>query len=90
MIFDLVGSVGTILVLLVGFVVRPSRADCPLRWHLEGVKPSGSYLCRPNGGPSDADEASPPGWLRGRVYCTGGTVPVTRDGRAIGCMRVSV
>ncbi len=72
----------------------PSRARCPAGWSVSNLKPDGGYSCDaplPRGC-GEPDAASPPcprpPSKAGRIYCTGGAVPVTDyDGRAVGCQR---
>ncbi len=72
---------------------RPSSATCPRGWSLhEGVRRDGSYACwgplEPKGcgepvGP-DIPCRRPP-ITRGRIHCTGGSVPIVVDERTVGC-----
>ena len=88
-------SLATMLVLALCAIVQPSKAVCPTSWHVSTVLPSGVFgcardparnLCDSKGG---CDDASVELDVRGRIYCTGGAVPVQRgDGRTVGCMRV--
>jgi len=73
---ELFALLATVAILLVGTVTRPTRAHCPVGWHLsEGIstrralRPIGSFACqRPLVGlENDAPER--PGTLRGRLYC---------------------
>jgi hypothetical protein len=70
------------------------RARCPQGWRHEGIRPSGDYRCKPSlvGGERDPaggiDTAvQPAGEIGGRIYCTGGSVPVVIDYRTVGCTR---
>ncbi len=88
MMFEVVCAFLTAVVLIVGIALHPTRVRCPTGWFAEGVRPSGSFQCSrpPPGGENDA--TTPPGRIGGRVWCTGGTVPVLADdGRTVGCMR---
>lgn len=83
----LIGFVSTtVFVLIVSLV--PSRATCP-RGMVQsmGVTPSGRYVCRfpPVGLENDAP--SPPGEVRGMIWCTNGTRPIVVDHKTVGCMR---
>ena len=84
----------TVLVIAALSLTRPTRARCPAGWLHEGVRPSGAFACKPAlvGGERDPaggiDTAyQPPGELGGRVYCTGGAVPIVVDYRTVGCTR---
>lgn len=78
----------SLLLLLVGAVVRPSHAHCPQSWWLhKGVRASGEYSCAPlpPDGVGDRDLKPQNIDLDSRVYCTGGSVAITNDGRTVGC-----
>lgn len=64
-------------------VYRPVRAACPPAWHHDGVRRSGAFECTR----SPVGDTWPPGRLEGRIYCTGGTVPVVVTERVVGCQR---
>jgi len=85
----------SLLVFFVAAVTRPRTARCPRGWWLdEGVRPDGTYECSPlpppkwrrspRGGWED-ESADDDGAIGGRVYCTGGSVPVDVDGIAVSC-----
>ena len=69
-----------------------SRASCPPGWSVNGIRPSGEYEClgelRPPGC-GEPDATSPPcmrpASSRGRLYCTGGTIPIVVDHKTVGC-----
>ena len=76
MIETVLAALATLAISLVGTVTRPTRAWCPVGWHLsEGIRthatrhPIGAFACqRPLVGlENDAPER--PGTLRGRLYC---------------------
>ena len=77
-------------------VVRPSHFTCPADFHDDGVFHTGHFTCtRKPVGSMDYDgtfgkpERSivPPGVIRGRIYCTSGSMPVVVSDRAVGCHR---
>lgn len=85
----------SMLVLALCAIVRPSKLSCPLSWHVSTVLPSGEFGCarNPASGVCDAkagcDDNTPDPEVRGRIYCSGGSVPIQRgDGQTVGCMRV--
>lgn len=95
MIGLILSAIVTIVVLSLGPVLQPSSARCPGAWWLaEGVKPDGRFACY---GPSPraCGEASGPyehvacpevPVIHGRIYCTGGSVPIQGgDGQTVGC-----
>lgn len=78
-----------------GWAVRPRVGRCPTGWYANGVRPWGSYECRPAlGDPAhdlqdardrvfiDDDRA-----IRDRIYCTGGSHPIVVDDVTVGCQR---
>jgi hypothetical protein len=85
----------SMLVLALCAIVQPSKAVCPTAWHVSTVLPSGEFgcartpaveLCASKRG---CDDDTPDPEVRGRIFCTGGAVPIQRgDGRTVGCMRV--
>lgn len=102
MIADLLLPLVTIVMLLVGTVTRPTRARCPQGFHMvDGVRTAdgplghrGSFRCArpPIGGDDDvltgkSTAIEPPGELRGRIYCTGGTMPIVVESTTVGCQR---
>lgn len=85
------------LVLVAGRVIRPTHAQCPVFWHNNGIRPSGTFGCtrNPVGDPEwdgtyqrQPDRSVvPPGEIDGQIYCTGGTHPIVVDDRTVGCQR---
>lgn len=78
--------------LLYATLVHPTRARCPARWRNEGIRRDGRFECkRPLvGGEDDRPgvpdtSVQPPGELLGRIYCTGGRVPVVLNYRTVAC-----
>jgi|ERR1051325_2241449 hypothetical protein len=71
----------------------PNRARCPREFYANGVRPDGSFECRPVlGSPEhDLDDARarrdlPDGCaIPGRIHCTGTSRPIVVDGRAVAC-----
>lgn len=94
MLDEILLAVLSAIVLLAASVVRPHRASCPQGFHNDGVRlETGRFDCRrPPGLPDwtgtgvDRGEV-PPGTLSGRIYCTGGTMPVVVSSRVVGCQR---
>lgn len=93
MLWHVLAAVASIAIWMVGFTLGPSRASCPPRWNLhEGVRRDGSFACY---GPLEPGCGEPVGpskpcphvpIVRGRIYCTGGQVPIIDDGwRVVGC-----
>jgi hypothetical protein len=87
----------TIVLLCWSLVVRPSGAQCPPRWYVNGVRPSGEYECRPApGGDPDSDgtfgrpDITPfdPSVIVGRVRCRHGQAPIVIDERTVACATV--
>lgn len=85
-------ALASVVCLCAAMVAQPQRARCPPRWRNDGVRRDGSFEClRPLVGgvddqPGTEDNAvQPPGELLGRIYCTGGSVPVVVDARTVGC-----
>jgi len=96
MVIDVIGSLVSVLTLCIALVLHPVRASCPLGWHHDGVRRTGNFACtrNPVGDPEwdgtygrPDRSVVPPGELRGRIYCTGGAVPIVVDDRTVGCMR---
>lgn len=88
----------SVLILTVAAIYRPETAQCPPRWHNDGVRRSGAFTCvRMPVGDLDFDgtwgrpERSivPPGLLHGAIYCTGGALPIVIDDRTVGCQRTA-
>jgi hypothetical protein len=93
-------AVLSLVTILAAAITRPTRAQCPQGWYLAtGVRtsdtyaPRGSFACqRPPGGPDWTGTGPdlgtrPPGELRGRIYCTGGSSPIVVNERTVGCQR---
>lgn len=79
-------------------IARPTRFVCPRGWHDDGARRDGRLTCtRTPVGPMDWDgtyydgvqreerSVVPPGVIAGRVYCTGGAMPVVVDERVVSC-----
>jgi len=93
---DIVFVFISVLVLGVTSITKPSTARCPKGWSLStGIRRSGDFSCwpAPVGGNDDVltgrqTAIQPPGELRGKIYCTGGTEPIVGyDGVSVGCQR---
>jgi hypothetical protein len=93
---DLFYEFVSLVILLLAFTLRPTHAHCPPRWHNNGIRPSGAFMCtrNPVGDPNwywglhRPDRSTvPPGVLRGHIYCSGGTRPIVVDDRTVGCQR---
>lgn len=89
-------ALATVLVLCLAMATQPRRASCPVGWYVNGIRPTGSFECRPIpiGNPDyDGTWGKPdrsierPGAILGRLYCTGGTHPIVRNERTVGCQR---
>jgi len=78
-------------------VSRPTTGACAKGWWLpNGIRENGVYACErvPVGGEHrdergilHDDSIQQPGKLAGRIYCTGGSVPIITSERAVGCQR---
>lgn len=75
----------SVFLLLFSAVFKPTDAQCPRGWFVEGIRPSGYFYCKPSptggaysGGFEQLDDGSiqPPGYLHGRLYCPHGTQPI--------------
>jgi hypothetical protein len=89
-IADLLAGLALCLVAIVLAAILPARAACPPGWALgEGIRPNGEYACHAplprDCGEDGQPPCAPPARRPGRVYCTGGHVPVTVDGRTVAC-----
>lgn len=92
---DVVHMLLGLVVLLAFAFARPERATCPAGYYVEGIRPSGSTLCRRSetGGPDCAGAAACPDIEIDRhpiplqIYCTGGSTPIVVDARTVGCTR---
>ncbi len=73
------------IVLTVGAFRTPDHARCPRGWWLaEGIRRSGSFVCRPPviGGDDDVltglqTSIQPPEAIAGQIYCSPPKVPIT-------------
>jgi hypothetical protein len=88
----------TIVLLCWAFVSRPQGAQCPPHWYVDGVRPSGSFRCRPvpagnpdNDGTWGHRDTTPfdDRSISGQLYCSAGLVPLVLDERTVGCRRVA-
>ena len=95
-VIETLAALFSVVVLCWSMATHPTQRRCPDGWWLpEGVRRSGAFVCRPSpiGGDDDvltgkSTGVQPPGAIRGRVYCTGGSVPIVRyDGLTVGCSR---
>ena len=85
----------SLLVLLASSFTRPQHATCPPNWATYAIHRDGLFTC---GHPYSCQDhfSLHGGWtseceglseLAGRIYCTGGSRPVTNDGVTVGCQR---
>lgn len=86
----------TIALICWAVATRPSGAQCPPRWYVDGVRPDGSYQCRPVPLHPETDAT----WqhpditpfddrvIGGQIYCGAGTVPLVIDERTVACRAV--
>lgn len=92
---DFITGLISFLIISVAILVSPHRASCPPHWHVEGVRPSGSYECRPNPVQTIPDHQTnhgawidtstqPDGHLFGIVYCE--TQPIVISDQVVGCL----
>lgn len=71
----------TLVVLAVCAITRTQRISCPAGFYVNGVRETGASECI-----RDSETPSSTGF-RVRIYCTGGSIPIVRDGRTIGCQQ---
>jgi hypothetical protein len=83
-----------VIVVAAAIVPRcPTHARCPSDHYANGVRPDGSFECRPVlGTPEhDLDDARarrdlPDGCaIPGKIHCSGGSRPIVVDGRTVAC-----
>lgn len=94
---DALSCLASIVILLSTFVTRPVAARCPGGWYINsGIRRDGSFTCAPKlSGDPLYDGAGgyperglePPGILAGKIYCTGGSVPIVVSSTVVGCSR---
>lgn len=79
----------SVLVLAVAMLLQPARAACPHGWVQAGVDRAGAFSCVHElvGRDWDPKAYRPAGTVYGRIYCSGGTVPLQVDERTVGCGR---
>lgn len=85
----------SILILVTGYVTRPTHESCPPGWWLStGVRRNGDFVCRivPIGdtyrdkrGILRDPSIQPPGELTGHVYCEPNAIPTIVDTRGVAC-----
>jgi len=96
-------SIITTLVLLFSTIVRPTKASCPddKHWYIQlrGDRAPGAFECReavppskhePRGHEPEERVIGYTGVVGGRIYCTGGRIPIKdpNDGITIGCQAI--
>jgi hypothetical protein len=95
MLGELFAAIAAVVLLLAGVVLQPSSSSgrCPAGWSLgEGVRRTGEFACY-SPPPHDCGEPRGPNErpcptpvkARGRIHCTGGSVPIVVDERTVGC-----
>ncbi len=91
---DLLCAVASLFVFVVALATHPTRAQCPLGFHNNGVRPSGAFVCVRNPIGDDHrnargilvdDSTAPSGVIYGSIYCRD-AVPVVDDDRSVRCM----
>lgn len=66
---------------------RPDHAQCPARWFVNGIRPSGVFECLRDRAPN-AGERAPSGGhdsISGRITCGPSFMPTVRDERSVAC-----
>lgn len=81
---DLLAAIAGIALMLVAMCTGAQRIEHRAGW-INGVQADGWYELRRQ--PHNADDETPPGALRSRIWCTGGARPIAIDYRTVGCMR---
>jgi hypothetical protein len=85
-----------LIVLAIGALKRPTRAQCASNEFVEGVRRDGSSWCvrSPTGPEIDCRGArrcysneTPVYTTPIKIYCTGGSQPIVVDHRTVGCQR---
>jgi hypothetical protein len=86
---DTIAVILTVAAFLIGVLFAPPSAhgSCPRGWRLVELQRSGEYTCHRNLVGPENDAREPAGELHGRVYCTGGAVPIIDASNIVGCMR---
>lgn len=84
MIADLIGAIAGIALMLAAMCTGTQRVSFNAGW-LNGVSSDGWYELRRQ--PRNADDETPPGAVRSRIYCTGGARPIAVSYRVVGCQR---
>lgn len=87
----------SLAVLALSCATRATSAHCPPGYDLRtGIRRDGSFSCwpAPVGDPEwdgtymrPEHSVQPSGVVSGRLYCTGGAVPIVVDWRTVGCQR---
>ena len=82
---DALYAVASIVLIMVGLVIRPPHATCPPRWWIpEGMRTNGEFVCRPPLTGTDERTArgilvdhstQPPGGIELHVYCPPNSIP---------------
>ena len=88
-------TLATLVTLCICMLVRPTHVVCPVGWYVNGVRSDGRTECMPKPigdetlTPSGIVDHSvqPPGYVRVRIYCTGGSRPIVVNDRTVGCQR---
>ncbi len=88
MITEAICALISVFTLAYSMAAHPVTFRCPGKTFLaEGVQRDGSFGCYfPVQGTADNGYALP-GKIEGRIYCTGGGVPIQVNQRTVGCMR---
>jgi len=96
-LLDFFWTIGSIVLLMISFVTRPTIVKCPDGWYADsGVRRSGAFSCARtivgnpdndgvNGHPEQGVQS--PARLLGKVYCTGGALPIIVDQQTVGCSK---
>lgn len=78
----------SIILIIASAFVQPERAKCPRGSYLHtGIRTDGRFECAQTLLGRENDAEQPPGILHGRIYCTGGALPIVVNERIVGCQR---
>jgi len=94
MLLEVLATFASVVLICWSCAIRPSVAQCPAGWYVEGIRVTGQYDCRPVPPPDPHDarghEIDPPPrhdpQIDGQIYCPG-SHPIVVDARTVGCQR---
>lgn len=95
-LFTLLSLIASICLFIWCILFQPVSFHTPDGWYVNGIRKDGVFwfIHKPNGHPDNDGTYGKPDdssddfrFLKGKIYCTGGTYPIVLNESVVGCQR---